>query len=306
MRKGEFQLIKHYYFNNTKIANAITTIDNFSQNLAVLEFGKDRPDVCCYINFESEDLRDSLSITRFDVMVMDAIYTLFVSGKDIVSLEMIANTIACKEVSLDKSSSTKLRAIRKAIFKLQGIVVSIDYTEIERAKGTILDEANESCLREEALLPMTTEIRKSKVKHRNKTVYKIYKTPILYDYAEKLSRIIKVPTSVLSIDGIREDDDFLAIKQQLVKEIMIMKNTKNKYVNRMIKYEWANGERGGFAERVGLKKENYSNEIQWNKRKVKLTNQLKVILEHLVSVKFIKGYLPIKDGKSVVGFEIKL
>jgi hypothetical protein len=239
-------------------------------------------------------------------MVMDAIYTLFSSGKNIVSLEMVANTIACKEVSLDKGSSTKLSAIRKSILKLQGIVVSIDYTEIERAKGNILADANESFVIEGTLMPVTTKIRKSKVKHRNKTVYEILTKPVLYDYAEQLGRIIKVPTSVLAIDGIREDDDFLAIKQQLVKEIMIMKNTKNKYVNRMIKYEWANGDRGGFAERVGLKKENYSNDIQWNKRKVKLTNQLKVIFEHLISVKFIKGYEPIKDGKSVVGFEIKI
>jgi hypothetical protein len=84
-----------------------------------------------------------------------------------------------------------------------------------------------------------------------------------------------------------------------------MKNTRNNFQNRIIKYEWANGEQGGFVHRIGLDKNNYTNDVQWKKRKVKLTNQIEVILNHLIELKYIKGYEHIKEGKSVVGFEIR-
>ena len=72
-------------------------------------------------------------------------------------------------------------------------------------------------------------------------------------------------------------------------------------------YEWENGERsGGFASRVGLFKENYANDTQWRKRKVKLTDQIRTVLDHLVNIEFIKGYSFVKNGKTVTGVAIDI
>lgn len=296
--------ITRSYFNNTKVANVIMKIEDFSQDIAIMEYGKKKQDVCSYINFESNDLKELKSITRFDLMVMDAVYTIQTSGRNRFTLEMLANTIAGKEISLDKNTSTKLKAIKASMDKLKKIYINIDYTSIMRENGKISQD--EEYIKNGSLMPITTYTLRSQVKRKTKTAYEVLDKPVLYEYAETLGRIISVPSKILTLDGVREDTDFLAIKQQLVKEIEIMRNAKNNYRNREIKYEWANGQPGGFAERVGLKKENYSNDIQWKKRKVKLTEQLKTILDHLVSVKFIKGYDFIKEGKSIVGIAIKL
>ena len=295
-------MIRSVYMNNTKVANVITSIDDFSQELAITEFGKDKKDICSYLNFATDDGSELKSITRFDLMVMDAVYALHVSGRRTFTLEMLANTIACKEVSLEKTTSSKLRNIKESMEKMRRIFVSIDYTDIKRATGEIIED--DKYILNDNLIPAAVHIVKSKVKKRNKIEYEMERTPILYRYAQDLGRIINIPTKILTLNGIREDDDFLVLKHQLIKEIAVMKNTRNNFQNRIIKYEWANGEQGGFVHRIGLDKNNYTNDVQWKKRKVKLTNHIEVILNHLIEVKYIKGYEHIKEGKSVVGFEI--
>lgn len=294
-------MIKNHYFNNTKVVNEIAKMEEFEQEMKVSEFGK-KKGLFSYINFEAEDIENMGPITRFDIMVMDAVYTLAKHGRKKFTLEMLANTIAGKEVSLDKGTSTKLASIKASMNKLKTIYVNIDYTGIMRESGKIAQD--EEYIKNGSLMPITTYTLKSQVQRKTKTAYEILGTPILYEYAESLGRIVSVPSAIMTLDGIREDTDFLAIKQQLIKEIQIMKNPNNRYTSREIRYEWSGGKKGGFAQRVGLSHNNYSNDIQWKKRKVKLTSQVETILLHLVDVNFIDGYEFIKEGKSIVGVMI--
>ena len=297
---------KKNYFNNTKVANCMTRFVDLTQDIYVSELGKNREDMLSRICFEANDLQDlKFKISRFDLMVMDAAYTILVNGNSKFSLEMLANVMVGKEVSLDKNTSTKLVEIQKSINKLKRVYINIDYTAIMREKGKIKD--NEKCIVNGSLMPVKTYYVTSRVKRETKVTYEVIQKPVLYEYAENLGRVISVPSHVLALPGVREDNDFIAIKQELIKEIELMRNKNNNYKTRDIVYEWEHGERnGGFAARVGLRKENYANEKQWNKRKVKLTEQVKIVLDHLIEINFIKGYSLIKNGKSVVGVSIDI
>jgi hypothetical protein len=297
---------KKNYFNNTKVANCMSRFVDLTQDIYVSEFGKGKSNIPSKVCFEANELSDLQSkISRFDLMVMDAAYTILVNGGGKFSLEMLANVMVGKEVSFDKKTSTKLNEIQKSINKLKRIYINIDYTDLMIEKGKI--KPGDKFIVNGSLMPVKTYYITSHVKHQTKVVYEIIQKPVLYEYAENLSRVISVPSHILAIPGVREDNDFIAIKQELIKEIELMRSGNNNYRSREITYEWEHGERsGGFAARVGLNKENYANDKQWNKRKVKLTEQIRTVLDHLVEIQFIKGYSFTKKGKSVVGVSIEL
>lgn len=297
---------KKNYFNNTKVANCMSRFVDLTQEIHVNEFGKNYEDLPSKVGFEANDLVDLQSrISRFDLMVMDAAYTILVSGNERFSLEMLANVMAGKEVSYDKKTSTKLIEIQKSINKLKKIYINIDYTDIMIEKGKI--RQGERFIVNGSLMPVKTYYITSHVVHQNKVLYEVIQKPVLYEYAENLGRVISVPSHILAIPGVREDTDFIAIKQELIKEIELMKSNNNNYKSREIIYEWEHGDRsGGFISRIGLSKDKYANAKQWNKRKVKLTEQIKTVLDHLVNIDFIVGYEFVKNGKSVAGVRIDL
>ena len=279
---------------------------DLTQDMHIHELDRGKSAAPSKVCFEANDLIDLQSkISRFDLMVMDAAYTILINNGGKFSLEMLANVMVGKEVSLDKKTSTKLNEIQASINKLKKIYINIDYTDLMRERGKIKE--GETFIVNGSLMPIKTYYITSRVKRQTKVVYEILQKPVLYEYAENLGRVISVPSHILALPGVREDTDFIAIKQELIKEIELMRNKNNNYKTRDIVYEWSHGERsGGFAARVGLYKENYSNEKQWNKRKVKLTEQIKIVLDHLVDIEFIEGYSFIKTGKSVTGVTIQV
>ena len=294
------------YFNNSKVANTMVRVGILEDYFEVKELGDKKEHVRSLITLEADDIQElNLNVSRFDLMVMDSVYTLLTNGVNRFSLEAIANTIAGKEVSLDKNTSKKLQEIQTSLNKLRRICINIDYTDIMREKKAIKD--NERFVVNGYLMPLTIYHVISPVKRRDKIVYELDRKPVLYEYAENLGRIVSVPSSVLTLPGVREDTDFIMIKQELVKEIELMKKEKNRYKTTKIIYEWDRGEqKGGFAARVGLFEENYANSTQWRKRKVKLTEQIKTILTRFVEIGYIKGFELIKKDKSVIGVTIVL
>ena len=218
---------KRNYFNNTKVANSIGTLSDLSGTFAILELGKNKPNVNSYIDFTTDDLKElssNIRLTRFDLVVMDAAYTIMKHGNSTFTPEMIANTIAGKPVKFDKNTSKKLDEITKTIEKLASIRVRIDGTDVMRAKRKINDK--ELFVITSNLLPVNGYYYLSKIKGESRVAFKFLSKPVLYEYAEALGRVISVPSKLLTIEGVREDNDFYVIKQELIKEIEIMKNKR--------------------------------------------------------------------------------
>ena len=309
MQKEENQMSEQKnYFNNTKVANSMSKMIDLNQNFAISEYGHKNANMLSYINFTSKDLQElNCSITRFDLAVMDAIYSLQKNGKETFSIEMIANVMTGKTVKFCKSTSTKFEEIAKSIEKLSTITIKIDFTELVQNNKNIKLNKKAKAIAVGELLPMNRYYIVSPITNENRVYYKLNNIPVLYEYAELLGRVISVPSHILSIEGVREDNEFTIIKQQLIKEIELMKNENNRYKNTIITYEWDNGSKsGGFLNRVGIDKTKYSNDIQWRKRKSRLNEQIKIILEHLVSIQYISGFEFKKTMNSIVGVAISI
>jgi hypothetical protein len=294
------------YFNNSKAANSMIKFEDLKQTFAISEFGKNRSNVVSYIDFASKDLQNlDSTISRFELAVMDAVYTLLINGRQSFTPEMVANIMTGKEVGKDKNNSTKFEEIVTAVERLSLIRINIDCTDIAREKGTIDPRAK--CILSGYLMPVTGYYILSPVKKENKIAYKLDRKPVLYEYAEMMGRVIKVPSKVLAIEGVREDTLFTILKQEIIKEIETMKNSKNQYMTRDVTYEWSSGSRdGGLFSRIGLKEEDYANNAQWRKRKCKINKQVSVILDHLIDTNYISAYQFNKDKGTIIGFHVEL
>ena len=79
------------------------------------------------------------------------------------------------------------------------------------------------------LLPIEGVVQVSKVKKNKITKYHFIKKPILYEYAERLGRIISVPSEIMKIPNLRNTTLNITMKQEIIKTIAIMKNKNNHY-----------------------------------------------------------------------------
>jgi hypothetical protein len=217
---------------------------------------------------------------------------------------MVADAMFGKEVKYRKDVTSKLDKIFESIEKLASIRIRIDYTSVMRAKNPKLKG---KLIVIGSMLPVTCYWKVSNVKERDKIAYKIDRKPVLYEYAEQLGRIVSVPANLFSIYGVREDIEFALVKQELIKEIELMKNENNKYTSTDIVYEWEHGDRhGGLIERLGIDKSKYKNDVQWRKRKSRLNEQVKIVLDHLTEVNYIKGHKFKQSGRTITGVSIVL
>ena len=301
-------MIERNYFNNTKVMNKLTTVEDLIEEVKVAEFGKNKRDVVTCIDFKACDgALLSSPISQFEVLVMDAVYTMLLNGKGAFTPEMIANVIAGKEVGKNKEGSTRFDEIVEAIDRLSTIRAKIDFSSVAKAKG-LLDAQDIDTKISGYVLPVIEVEIKSRVKKIDKVIYKLDGTPILYDYAEKIGRIVSVPSSLMSIPGAREDTLFSILKREIVKDVALMKNKKNNYRTRNISYEWIDDEdeRCGLFERIGLKRENYANEGQWKKKRSKVNSMVAQVMDHLVEEKYIQGYSFNKKGNTITGVHIDL
>ena len=306
---------KNNYFNNSKVANSIVRMEDLSNEYNVAELGKNTRknkksnkgrDLVSYIVFDSDDLPiNCYKLNRFDLAVMDAVYSIMVTGVQTMNIEMILNMMTGKNVKYCKETSKKFEGIIRSIEKLASIRIKINCTEIMRAKKKIKD--TEEMVLTGSMLPVNGTYIISPDTKENKITYTVVNKPILYQYAEELGRIVSVPSHVLSLTGVREDLEFTIIKQQLIKEIEIMKNPNNNYTTNEIIYEWEqSGETKGFFQRVGINKDDYKAGSAWRNKKSRINEQIKTVLEHLIEIDYISGYEFKKQSNSIIGVAIKL
>lgn len=306
---------KNNYFNNSKVANSIVRMEDLGNEYNVTELGKNTKkynksnkgkDLVSYIVFDSDDLPITCyKLNRFDLAVMDAVYSIMVSGIQTMTIEMILNVMTGKNVKYCKETSKKFEGIIRSIEKLASIRIKINCTEIMRAKKKIKD--TEEMVLTGSMLPVNGCYIISPDTKENKIEYTVTNKPILYQYAEELGRIISVPSHVLSLNGVREDLEFTIIKQQLIKEIEIMKNPNNNYYTTDIVYEWEHGgDTKGFFQRVGINKDDYKAGSAWRNKKSRINEQIKTVLEHLMEIDYIAGYEFKKQSNSIIGVSIKL
>lgn len=295
------------YLNISKVAKYISTkqgLINTNEEISLQLTTIPKKNIFVTVNlFADENLSISNpNITLYDAAVMDAIYTLYVSGSEVFTPEMIVRTMSgnlTQDVTPQKAG-----AITKSLNKLTMVRITIDCTE-ELIARKVLKKGQKAHLKS-YLMPL----RELEVKLGNQKIakgYQLIEEPVLYTYAEKVGQIINVPRSLLETKGeLSDTDEVIIIKRQLIKRIEAMKNSKNHIVSRKISYEWydknTNTFKGFFIE-LGYKKNDYSN---WRKKKSNLHHIIKTLLTNYAKEKYIKSFTETKEGNGINGIEITL
>lgn len=295
------------YLNGTKIAKFISTnqgliSDEEDISLQLITLPKKNVFVTVNLYADENLTLSNPNITQYDLAVMDAAYTLYVSGYASFSTEMLIRTMS-GNMGQDVTPQ-KAGAATRALNKLKYIRIRIDCTDEMIARKKI--KKGQTAHLESYLMPL----REIEIKLGNQKIVKGYQfleSPVLYSYAEKVNQIINIPRSLLETKGALSDtDEVVVIKRYLIKRIEAMKNEKNNMVSKKITYEWYDKNtqtaKGMFSD-LGYSRNNYSN---WKKKKSNIHQTIVTILNVFANDKYIKSFQEIKDGKSINGVEITL
>lgn len=321
---------KQSYFNNTKLANSLSLIPTTDGTLEVHEFGKygKMNNVFTMVTLDSDEFDLSRkNISRFEIAVLDTVYTMYMHGITTFSVEMLANALIQKEMKFStitpngREKAIKLITQRNKtedeidklsyyeqlhyiLTKLSLIRISIDCSLIQQRLGKEMIEEAEAF---GYLLPIEGVVQISKVKKNKITKYHFIKKPLLYEYAEKLGRIISVPSEIMKIPNLRNTTLNITMKQEIIKTIAIMKNKNNHYSSQDITYEWkdSDGNSKGLFSRIGLSPSDYKREDNWRKKKSHVHKDAGIILESLKEKGFIVDYHENKSGKAITGYHIE-
>lgn len=297
------------YLNISKVARYISTnqglisyADDEDEEISLQLTTIPRKNIFVTVNlFADKNLSVSNhNITQYDSAVMDAVYTLYVSGTSAFTPEMIVRTMS-GNMSQDVTPQ-KAGAVTRSLNKLTMIRIAIDCTDELIARKQL--KKGQTAVLKSYLMPL----REIDVKIGNQKImkgYQLIEEPVLYSYAAKVKQIINVPTTLLETKGALSDtEDVVIIKRYLIKRIESMKNQKNNIASNKITYEWHDKNTGtdkGMMIELGYHKNEYRN---WRKKKHNIHQIITTVLRTFVEEKYIKDFSEIKNGNSINGIEI--
>ena len=243
------------------------------------------------INFD-EAQADGLSIrgrkelTAYDREIHDAITSLYVDGaNEYITTNMIYQTITGSTGVKRGLTPKASQAISDSITKLMYSRLIIDATEEAQAfyKGLKLSK-------DSPLLPAerVTAILNGQVQE----CVHVLKTPPLYEYAEAKGQIGRVELKLLN-SPINKNEEIITLQGYLMRRILSIKGSSK--LSPSIVYETIYKQIDVTAETPGALR----------KKKAKVREQVKKILEYWKKEGFIKGYVENKHGQEVYSVTIR-
>lgn len=288
-------------FNITAVAKYISTNGNLIalENPIELQTMPSKNIIVTVDLEKDEDVTlSSNNVTLFDLAVMDSVYTLFKSGCNSFTPEMVARIMSGNvrgDVKPQKSG-----AVTKSLRKLALIRVTLDCTDEYRERGIPLKKGDQA-LYTDYLLPM----REVQLKSVNGDVYVngflLKEMPILYDYAERIGRIATVPITLMKVAGVTDTEDAILVKRYVIQRVEELKRARNKASLKEIIYYDQDMKKGAMSE---LWYDSTFKNVR--DKKSKLHSTIIKVLESFKNEKYIKDYREVLDGKSVVGVEIDI
>lgn len=288
------------YINNCKIARVISqTDDPFRKKLLIATLtGKKTAFSTIQLTADYQELLDS-SITFLDRIVMDAIYTIFISGSDIFTPEMVLRVIT-GNMEIDVTPH-KRDMVCSIIEKLSSVRICIDCTEEMMARKVIRKGLR--CSLESYLLPLE-KIQVMAGNHlKVMEAYRLIKKPVLYEYTEKVGQFITFPTILLDTKkkGLSDTVEVIQIKRYLIQRIEQMHHD-NKLSSKKISYYWIDSKKGkerGLLPTMGFKRQDFS-EKEWRKLKSRIHRSVKKVLLHFAEIGYIAGYSIDYEGRQKI------
>lgn len=230
--------------------------------------------------------------TAYDVVVQDAIISLYVAGNECFTPEAVYRTMtgATGDYYTQKISDDAIDKIVESIEKMRRIRLTIDFSQ-EAAERNV----NITSYKMDDMLLSLKRIRmktSGQLGGTKITAYKFNSAPILYDYIQKVSKqIATVPIQRLQTKkAVRNTDSVIKIREYLIKRIELLKNKHNNICNPHITYDRI------FKE--------CQIDASDNKQSIRYKEQIGKILDVFVQQNYIKGYQEYKSGKRKVGVKV--
>ena len=204
------------YYKPVKIAMEKKGSDKQISTLVALNFNEQE------MNERGLTIRTSKQLTPFDRIILDAITTLYVEGKnEYITLAMIFNVITGEPKTMSENFAQE---INDSITKMM-------YTRI------LIKADEEACMYKElkdfkydsTLLP--AERISAKLNGTITTCIHLFRTPPLYDYANRKKQIARLNISILAKpfqDEKRENKTWVILKFYLVRRIIALVHLSNK------------------------------------------------------------------------------
>ena len=234
-------------------------------------------------NMQSVTINGKKELTPYDREVYDSIITLFVDGKnEVITPQMIYMTMTGKKnINI---SDNQVKDINNSITKLMYSEVTIDATQEAEAFGFDSFKYSGNLLHAERI---TASINNNKV-----DAIHILKKPVLYDYAERKNQIGRVDIKLLN-SPINKNKEVIALQGYLLRRILSMKSGK---LSNSILYET-------IYKQIEVKA---ATDGALRKKKTKIRDQVKKILDYWKTENFIKDYTENKKGNTVYSISVSL
>lgn len=234
-------------------------------------------------NMQSVTINGKKELTPYDREVYDAIITLYVDGKnEIITPQMIYQTMTGNPNNFLNEKAKK--EIQNAITKLMYSDVTIDATQEAEAFGFDTFKYSGNLLHAERI---TARINNNEV-----DAIHIIKKPVLYDYAERKNQIGRVDIKLLN-SPINKNNEIIALQGYLMRRILSMKSGK---LSNSILYET-------IYKQIEIEA---ATDGALRKKKTKVREQVKKILDYWKQESFIKAYTENKKGNAVYSITIGL
>lgn len=291
---------KHLIPNN-KLANSLTKniIDAGMIELDVS--GRKEPELLtrCILNYEGDNVKLSSRqpFTEYDRNVADAVTSLYEYGdpSHVITAAQVFRAMV-HATKTETPSPQQMGAVTKSLDKMRFVRVQIDCSdELTRRKI----ELNGTQITGGKIDTYLLALEKLEVVAggRNVTAYKVMKTPILYDYARLTKQVLTVPASLLDVRDktgakVANTERRIAVKGYLMRRISSMKGRSGDRLSKHILYE--DTYKHVFEDAPDKKDQRLIREY------------IDIVLQSWTSKKFIKGYSILKQGRRMIGVEIKI
>ena len=260
----------------------------------IINYGTEPEEYCIRqinLNFSIHSVNQAINnthLTYWDMVVMDAIYTIMKNINNIMTVDMIAQVISG---DLHQKITTKRRtAIEQTIYKLKSIKCHISQGEVP---NKIKDAKYDGYL---------LSIEKVKARYKSngteKDAYMISEIPILYQHAESGHKIIAIPADYLDLQtNINNTDEVVMIKRYVINRVMQIVDEKKRFNSDRLSFYWEehtgkeSKSKGLFAE-LGYCPDDSN---YWKKVKSRINKTVIASLERLKILAVIKAYTPYRE-----------
>jgi ribosomal protein S8 len=285
---------KRHVKPNNKLANKMTKnlIDEGEIEL-IVSGKKTKKEVYTKVMLAYDERYVQLSgrekYTPYDREVYDGVVTLYEAGNDLITPAMVyraMNGLTEREFVSEQAIESVSKSLDKSMF----IKITIDYTEEAKLYNKNVEETHY----------MGNLLNAGKIfaniKGKKQEAYKLYRKPILYEYAQVSGQIITVPNKLLQTkDAVRSTDEVIVIRGYLLRQIEWIKNEKTKRSENII-YK-------GIYNELEITRDFYD-EIPYKKKTAKVRRHVKSILEEWQEQGYIKKHEEYKEGQTIKGITI--